>query len=53
MRKVLSALAVGALAITLSAPAAHAAPSASPAQQVFHHHRCHEGLVGYLLGWLI
>ena len=34
MRKVLGAMAGGALAITLSAPAAHAARPASVAQQV-------------------
>ena len=34
MRKILGALAVGTLTITLSAPAAHAAPAANVAQQV-------------------
>lgn len=34
MRKVLSALAGGALAVTLSAPAAHAARPTNPAQQI-------------------
>ena len=57
MRKILSALAGGALAVTLFAPAAHAARPTSLAQQVRpqseqlngddgdedHHHRRHDG----------
>ena len=41
MRKILGALAVGALTITLSAPPAHAAPAANAARQVQpeRHHR--------------
>jgi hypothetical protein len=37
MRKILAALAGGLLAVTLSAPAAHAGSAATPAQQVRHH----------------
>jgi Spy/CpxP family protein refolding chaperone len=66
MRKVLAALAAGALAVTLSAPAAHAASPANPAQQVqlqSNHRdggddwgdrregrRCHHGLIGGIVG---
>jgi hypothetical protein len=43
MRKVLGALAGGVLAITLSAPAAHALPAPSPAQQVQLQSNHHDG----------
>jgi hypothetical protein len=48
MRKVLTALAGGALVITLSAPAAHAAS----APRLAHHH-CHHGVIGAVLDWLL
>ncbi|HEY0400224.1 MAG TPA: hypothetical protein VGF00_17630 [Acidimicrobiia bacterium] len=48
MRKLLGALAVGVLAITAYAPAAHAAPLAGVA-----HHRCHHGIVSEVLGYLL
>jgi hypothetical protein len=47
MRKVLTALATGVLTIALSAPAAHAASSMQPAG------RCHRGIVGSILDWLL
>ena len=48
MRKVFTALAGGALAIMLFAPAAHAASLAQLA-----HHRSHHGIVGALLDLLL
>lgn len=54
MRKVLAALAGGALAITLSAPAAHA--GGQQRSHVEGHHWGHRGLVGRIvddvLDWL-
>jgi hypothetical protein len=50
MRKLLSVFAGGALAIMLSAPAAHAA---GPAGYRPEHHRCHPGLIGRLLDDLL
>jgi hypothetical protein len=47
MRKVFTALAGGALAIMLFAPAAHAASF----PQLAHHHS--HGIVGALLDWLL
>ena len=47
MRKLLTAVATGVLTIVLSAPAAHAVSSMQPA------HRCHRGIVGSILDWLL
>ena len=47
MRKVLTALATGVLTIALSAPAAHAVSPMQPAN------RCHRGIVGSILDWLL
>jgi Spy/CpxP family protein refolding chaperone len=67
MRKVLTAVAAGALAVTLSAPTAYAAPAADRAPQAqsqhirhhddggdddYYHDEC-RGIVSRLLCWLV
>jgi len=48
MRKVLTALAGGALAVMFAAAPAHA----SMPMELLHHH-CHHGVVGAILDWLL